>query len=30
MGLDEVLQRKRRHAAETGEPMYRASPGIAG
>lgn len=24
IGLDEVLERKRRHAAETGEPMFRA------
>lgn len=27
--LDEVLERKRRHAAETGEPMYRVLPGTA-
>lgn len=26
IGLDEVLERKRRHAAETGNVMYRASP----
>lgn len=27
IGLDEVLERKRRHAAETGEPMFRAMNG---
>lgn len=27
VGLDEVLHRKRRHAAETGSPMYRAFAG---
>jgi len=26
IGLDEVLERKRRHAAETGIPMFRALP----